>query len=168
VEDEIRLEPSKTLEEKRKMMDMLKRFEDSAEEALAAQLQGVDIGESGQQTMEQPSQLNSYGLADSASPEALWSALNEKQRAAFMEAVKDSSSPLARQLLESAKAQHEFVLPWWEAPIQLEDDEDQLLERERYGRRPSITIEPPKLIQKPSMPEAQCGPSLLYNILALR
>ncbi|KAL1723123.1 hypothetical protein EV715DRAFT_269774 [Schizophyllum commune] len=111
VESDIHGQPSASAEERRRMMEVLKRFEEEAAsggldeglneddedddegDELAARLQGVDL--------------------DSIPPDELWDLLTPGQRAKFLEAVNNPESELARSLL--ASEQVAIRPPWWEA-----------------------------------------------------
>ena len=79
----------------------------------------------------------------------------------------DPTSELAQQLLSSEQLEKETREPWWEAPNNDEDSEEdaavQILRRGRqYGHRPTF-MDIPELMVKPSALEHP----LIYNICAI-
>ncbi|KAJ7621522.1 hypothetical protein DFH06DRAFT_772174 [Mycena polygramma] len=105
VESDIRAEPSKTAEERQRMLGLLKRFEEESaqgefedgdedeESDLARRLQSVDL--------------------ESTSPDHLWTLLTPEEREKFLKVMEDPSSDLALQLLASEELEDEKLEPWW-------------------------------------------------------
>jgi len=155
LEEQIRSEPSKTMEEKREMLNMLKRFEEESANVDQEDLLG---SESGDEEKSLSKRLENVDL-DSADTDLLWSALNEKQREQFMRAMSDPSSELAQELLASEDLGLHSFAPWWEAPP-MPDTANQ----QRDGARP-------KMMELPESMALTTGsvkhPSLLYNLFAI-
>ncbi|KAJ8462456.1 hypothetical protein ONZ45_g17926 [Pleurotus djamor] len=144
LETQIRSEPSKTNEERRQMMEVLKRFEEESREAdeqlddddehdegnaLAKQLAGIDI--------------------DSVPEDDLWSMLSPAQQQKFIRALQDPSSELTQQLLFSERLEKDIQTPWWNA-------------EEGTKNTPSAMTVPSGMVN----PQLQ-GPPLIYNLAAL-
>ncbi|EIN09663.1 hypothetical protein PUNSTDRAFT_143152 [Punctularia strigosozonata HHB-11173 SS5] len=166
IESDISGTPSKTADERRQMMELLKRFEedsqqdddltldldDEDENSLAARLGHLDI--------------------ESASPDALWDALDDDQRAKFMKLLGNPSSEMAQQLLASPALQDTWLAPWWEDPsynghmqngaVDLHDAR----RGQRYGASPEMMSFPSKMVKSLST-AAHRGPFLLYNLVAV-
>jgi len=83
--------------------------------------------------------------------------LNKEEKDKFFSALKDPTSGLVQQLLESAEFEKTRQLPWWEAP----SDESQSPSPSRilYSVKPDLMVVPVDLIN-----QAARGTSLLYNI----
>jgi hypothetical protein len=79
---------------------------------------------------------------DVVSTEELWALLSEEQREKFMKALQAPTSELAQQLLASEELDQDLREPWWKNT----DAEE----------------------HRPKMPPAVEGPSLVYNIFAIR
>ncbi|KZP01802.1 hypothetical protein CALVIDRAFT_559595 [Calocera viscosa TUFC12733] len=159
LEDEIKSGPSRTAEEKRAMLEMLKRFEE----------QSAELDEGGDSDAEEEegagdelaNKLAGLDL-DTADPEELWDALTPEQQAEFTRLLQDPESESARALLASASAQEDPVLPWWEAT--LEDEEDGKEGGGRYAHPPGMMDVPEGLVQ---LQRARQGPLLVYNVIAI-
>lgn len=165
VEDQIRNAPTATIGEKKKMMELLKRFEEDSrdddlvasdaeddnavagsddENGLAGKLEGIDL--------------------DSADPDFILSLLSDSQREAFLKTVQDPNGERAQELLASDEIHKSLFLPWWTKPSgQLED----------HGPRPAGTRqfgEEPKMLELSQAFLNNAPPSkfsLLHNVFAL-
>ncbi|CAK9782884.1 hypothetical protein CC85DRAFT_240382 [Cutaneotrichosporon oleaginosum] len=169
-------DPGAQAEERRAMLDMLRRFEESAaegedvlaslevededEDDLVAALEGVDLGELSVRCAD----------ADTVDSNELLRRLPQAHRNAFLEALRHPEGAAARALLESAveagevegkggeegdeERQAPSVLPWWEAGPGVDQ----------------CAAEPPEI---PSdvvgiiSPLPGVGTKLVYNIVAL-
>ncbi|KAL1762797.1 hypothetical protein FB107DRAFT_285227 [Schizophyllum commune] len=168
VESDIHGQPSASAEERRRMMEVLKRFE---EEAASGGLdEGLDEDEDDDEEDEGgelAARLEGVDL-DSVPPDELWEMLTPEQRAKFLEAVNNPESELARSLL--ASEQVAIRPPWWEvgAPNGVGDaatnDSEATTSSEGglYGRPSPMRI--PTRIIKP-LPVGQV--SLVYNFVAI-
>ncbi|KIK63378.1 hypothetical protein GYMLUDRAFT_72076 [Collybiopsis luxurians FD-317 M1] len=91
-------------QERLKMMEILKRFEEN----------NFDIEDEGDDDEDDEDDLarrfESVDIA-SASPDALWSLLTQEERDRFIKALEDPSSSLAQNLLQRLESK-----PWWEEP----------------------------------------------------
>jgi hypothetical protein len=173
LESNIRTEPSKTAEERMRMMELLKRFERSAdgddaglleedEEAgddgttLAKRLDGIDLGKYNF-VSKWMSGLNDN--AESASSDDLWLTLTQEERSRFLKALDDPSSELAQQLLASEELERTKQYPWWDAPVV--SDDAPASQFKRYGMKPEVISIPSNAVKPLS------GPSLVYNLCAV-
>ncbi|CAG7847531.1 SubName: Full=Uncharacterized protein {ECO:0000313/EMBL:CCA72458.1} [Serendipita indica DSM 11827] len=145
IEEEIRSNPERSIEEKRSMLEILQRLQES--DVLDGPPDSDDEGAS-----EDGGGLESLNI-ETADSTALWSALSPAQREAFEKAMRDPDSSLARQLLDTITSESPHY-PWWE---------------QTKGDQP-----PPSPLQVPSelAETAQKGwkedkPRLLYNIVAI-
>ncbi|KAF8141819.1 hypothetical protein EV363DRAFT_1467996 [Boletus edulis] len=156
IETGIKSESSKTEEDRNKMIELLKQIgdqsaldddglfdhsdEENEEDSLAHRVSAIDIS--------------------SASADNLLRVLTKKERDKFFVALKDPSSKLVRELLESAEFEKTRQLPWWDAPS--DDSQSSLSLRIPYGLKPDLMVIPTDLIH-----QAYSGVSLLYNICAV-
>ncbi|KAJ7248640.1 hypothetical protein B0H12DRAFT_1123553 [Mycena haematopus] len=151
VESDIRAEPSKSHDERQRMLELLKRFEEESaaqnesdfedendESDLARRLQNVDL--------------------KSTSPDHLWTLLTPAEREKFLHVMQDPSSELALQLLASDELEVEKQAPWWS---RLAEDFPAPSTR-RYGTPPDPLKVPPSL----TVPN-RTAPFLIYNICAV-
>ncbi|EEB90227.1 hypothetical protein MPER_11589, partial [Moniliophthora perniciosa FA553] len=155
LENGIKTQTSRNAEERLKMMDILKRFEESSLEDdaqlfangdeedgdLAARFEGIDV--------------------ENTDAETLWSRLSQEEKSKFMQAINDPSSELTKRLLsESEFLSNSYLKPWWEAP-DMNGDADEG-NGEGYGQQP----EP---LQLPISMVKGCpgGPPLIYNLCAV-
>ncbi|EKM50170.1 uncharacterized protein PHACADRAFT_32993 [Phanerochaete carnosa HHB-10118-sp] len=165
VETDIHTTPSKTAEERQKMMELLKRFE---EDALNDDQAPLGDSDSDEEDDDLASKLESMDL-ENASHEEIWSALSPAQQDKFLKALNDPSSDLAQQLLTSEELEKQIEEPWWERPSDLSglasDAHQRGTKGARYGVRPEITSIPHAALNA-SAGAASMGPSLLYNIFA--
>lgn len=174
VESGINSEPSKTAEEKLKMVELLKRLEQQSQEDDQNLLEIDDVDEDAAADLAQ--RLGAMDISrlqqcpqcaflimthlDSMSPDDLWSILTLEERKKFMKALDNPSSELAQQMLASETLDSERLKPWWEAPSL--NDGTQALPTKRYGIKPEAMPIPsaiPKLLVT--------GSPLLYNICAI-
>ncbi|EAU90306.2 hypothetical protein CC1G_08988 [Coprinopsis cinerea okayama7 len=95
----IRAEPSKSKEERLKMLEMLKRLEEES-----------DDHDEDEEESELARRLGSVDL-DSVPADELWSMLSPAEKDKFLKAVNDPSSELAQQLLSREEIQ--IQQPWW-------------------------------------------------------
>ncbi|KAI0352088.1 hypothetical protein OH77DRAFT_1409888 [Trametes cingulata] len=167
VELDVKSAPSASVEEKRRMMDLLKRFEEDSldESPLLADSDNEDEDDAD----DLHRRLQNIDL-DSASYEELWAALTPAEREKFLRAINDPNSELAQQLLASEELERERVDPWWEAPADAEPEDSSASSSgataRRHGSKPPIMSIPEPLI-KQSSNNALSGPLLLYNICAV-
>ncbi|KAJ3482592.1 hypothetical protein NLI96_g6876 [Meripilus lineatus] len=147
----------KSKEEKQKMLEYLKRFEEDTlddpldeEDAsdLADRLENLDI--------------------DSASYDDLWAALTPAERDKFLAALRNPTSELAQQLLTSEKLENDRVEPWWddEDDISIDDTPESStssknIHQARFGHRPEV-MDIPQQLQT-----SQAQNPLLHNTVAL-
>ncbi|KAI0333905.1 hypothetical protein GY45DRAFT_1319144 [Cubamyces sp. BRFM 1775] len=165
VELDVKSAPSANVEEKRRMMDLLKRFEeDSLDDS---PLLGDSDNEGDDDADDLQERLQNIDL-DSASYDELWKVLTPAERERFLRALNDPDSELAQQLLASEELEREQVEPWWEAsaddiatsaPVSTEA-------KRRHGGRPPIMPIPEPLV-KQSSTNTLSGPLLSYNICAV-
>ncbi|KAH9893328.1 hypothetical protein C8Q73DRAFT_648077 [Cubamyces lactineus] len=165
VELDVKSAPSASVEEKRRMMDLLKRFEDDSldDSPLLADSDNEDDNDAD----DLHSRLQNIDL-DSASYEELWAVLTPAEREKFLRALNDPSSELAQQLLASEELEREQVEPWWEAPA---DDVSSSSSanagaKRRHGDKPPMMSIPEPLIKQSSNATLN-GPLLSYNICAV-
>ncbi|KLO06656.1 hypothetical protein SCHPADRAFT_837775, partial [Schizopora paradoxa] len=170
LEDGIKSQPNASMEERTKMMDLLKRFEEeegnpdslneedkeSAEtDGLVERLGGVDL--------------------DELSSEDLWARLTPSERSAFLKAIRDPQSEGAQVLLRSKELEADLsrtsVLPWWEAQVASEegegtsDGQQDVPTTKRYGYVPQVMQLPASMMKAPNY--GKDAPSLLYNVCAV-
>ncbi|KAG8907191.1 hypothetical protein FRC01_007784 [Tulasnella sp. 417] len=114
VEDQIRSAPTATVEDKKKMLELLKRFEEeSREDDLdASDAEDNNAVERSDDEDDLASKLEGIDL-DSADPDFILSLLSDSQRAAFLKTVQDPTSEPAQQLLASEEIHKSLFLPWW-------------------------------------------------------
>ncbi|RDX50264.1 hypothetical protein OH76DRAFT_1555794 [Lentinus brumalis] len=168
IELEVKSAPSASNEEKRRMMDLLKRFEEDALDD--SSLLGDSDNEDDDEGDDLQRRLQNVDL-DSASYDELWNALTPAERDKFLRALQDPDSELAKQLLASEVLEREQVEPWWEAQPELtSEDSDSTSTPQasprRHGTKPSIMPLPDPLIKR-SSEASTTGPLLLYNICAV-
>ncbi|KZT25204.1 hypothetical protein NEOLEDRAFT_1156397 [Neolentinus lepideus HHB14362 ss-1] len=170
VESDIKSTPSKTAEERLKMMELLKRFEENSLDDEADIVKEL-AGEDGQE--EEHDLANRLGNVDldSVSPDELWSMLTPEEREKFIKTLDDPNSGLAQQLLASEELDKVRTGPWWDNPEASVGHEDSSVPgsvfdrlQKRYGKKPAITIHVPSSMVKP-IPSSSS--SLLYNACAL-
>ncbi|EAL19975.1 hypothetical protein CNBF3020 [Cryptococcus deneoformans B-3501A] len=160
--DSISADPKAGLEEKRAMMEMLRRFEETEaeggngleeleseyeEDELITRLQGIDI--------------------DSLDSNELFKLLPPKHRDAFIQALQNPDSEEAKVLLESASneliPQGPDLLPWWESEEALDDGENESGE-DKVEPEPGLI--PQELLLGIKPPEG-VGRKLVYNAISI-
>ncbi|TFK39930.1 hypothetical protein BDQ12DRAFT_590462, partial [Crucibulum laeve] len=163
VESDIRSEPSKTAEERLKMIELLKKFEE--ESGKDNGLGDLDEDEEGNDLAKRFDAVN----LDELSPDALWEMLTPEERKKFMKALDDPNSELAQQLLSSEQLEKEIQEPWWEASGVIDNDEevgDSIKSSHhtprRCGKKPEMICVPASMV-KP-IPH---GPPLVFNACAI-
>ncbi|KAJ3519340.1 hypothetical protein NMY22_g13251 [Coprinellus aureogranulatus] len=115
IETGIHAEPSKTAQERKQILELLKRFEEeSAEdaEALDEEEDESDLAK----------RFASVDL-DSASSDEIWAMLSPEQREKFLRALQDPNSEIAKELLSSEELRRNIRLPWWEDEDDHEEEE---------------------------------------------
>ncbi|KAI4527365.1 hypothetical protein K525DRAFT_186978, partial [Schizophyllum commune Loenen D] len=169
VESDIHGQASASAEERRRMMEVLKRFE---EEAASGGLdegldEDEDEDEDGEEGDELAARLEGVDL-DSIPPDELWELLTPEQRAKFLDAVNNPESELARSLL--ASEQVAIRPPWWaaDAPNGVGDavtNDSEATTNSEGGpsSRPSPMHIPTRMIGP--LPVGQV--SLVYNFVAI-
>ncbi|KZV66303.1 hypothetical protein PENSPDRAFT_755787 [Peniophora sp. CONT] len=104
LETDIRSAPSKSAEERKEMMEVLKRFEEENADD--------DLDEDDEED-ELEKKLRDVNL-DDASYDELWEILTPAQRTKFMSALQDPSSTLAQDLLAASGNEEDELRLWWE------------------------------------------------------
>ncbi|PPQ91495.1 hypothetical protein CVT25_013752 [Psilocybe cyanescens] len=160
IENDIHAGPSKTGDERRQMMEMLKKFEEqsSGEQPFGEE---DDEDEDSNDSSDLAKRFETVDL-DSLSPDALWSMLTEGERAKFMKAFNDPTSELAQQLLSSEQLEKEIKEPWWDASGISEDENEKKTTTRRYGTRPSMMDIPVSMVKA-----VPAGHPLVYNMCAI-
>ncbi|KAH8103826.1 hypothetical protein BXZ70DRAFT_665420 [Cristinia sonorae] len=163
LETQIKTEPSKTMEDRRKMMELLKRFEEEAAED-AEVLEGEDEEED-----DIAERLDALDL-ENATYDDIWAALTPAEQDKFMKALGDPSSEMAQQLLASEELEKHIIEPWWERDavdrrVQTQDERAALRTR-RFGETPPSMVVPQPVLNASSASSGS-GPSLLHNITAV-
>ncbi|THH27793.1 hypothetical protein EUX98_g6390 [Antrodiella citrinella] len=168
LETQIKSEPSKSMEERRNMMELLKRFEEESAEDTAA----LEEEEGQNDDDDLANRLETLDI-DHASYDEIWSALTPAERDKFMKALGDPTSDLAQQLLSSEELEKQIIEPWWERSLGPNAEyEDASIGvhgpgQRRYGERPSPLHIPSALANTSTSPTSGNGPSLLFNISAV-
>ncbi|KAL5531392.1 hypothetical protein ACEPAG_4269 [Sanghuangporus baumii] len=159
LESEIRTQPSASTEERRRMLEMLRQFEQEGSDA--------DLLESEEETGEDDLAERFGGIdLESASASDIWNALTPEERATFLRKIQDPSTSSVQDLLRNSGNELNIVLPWWEAPeVPPEASSAPLDNTESYGSRPAMEEIPESLLSRQAGPET--GPPLLYNICAV-
>ncbi|PPQ62896.1 hypothetical protein CVT24_006294 [Panaeolus cyanescens] len=106
IRENINSEPSKTAEERHKMIQLLQRFEDESQQE--DPLDSDDDDDSS----DLMSRFASIDIS-SVSSEVLWSLLKPDERDKFLKALQNPSSDLAKKLLSSDLLEAEIQQPWW-------------------------------------------------------
>ncbi|GAA5873656.1 hypothetical protein JCM16303_002548 [Sporobolomyces ruberrimus] len=154
--DEIKSAEGKTSDEKKAMMDMLKRFEEENAEAEEGD------GEEGELEREElEKRLEGVDL-DSLPPDELLALLSPSQQAAFTAALSDRS-----QIDALVTRELETEQPWW---IQVESDEEETEDDlETTSRRQPSLVNAAELPQLPLGDDSRpkTSPTLVYNIVAV-
>ncbi|KAL0955287.1 hypothetical protein HGRIS_004177 [Hohenbuehelia grisea] len=160
LETGIRSEPSRSAEERLKMMELLKKFEeDSAEN----ELDDLNDGSDHEDEDDLARKLENIDL-DLASTDELWSILSPEQQKRFAKAMQDPSSELAQQLLASEALEKELLRPWWEyTPRDDSDDPDGVGSLSRTNEY----LPKPVAVPASMVTTTADGPLLLYNLVAM-
>ncbi|KAM6497019.1 hypothetical protein JOM56_007492 [Amanita muscaria] len=151
LETDIRASPSKSMEEKSRMMELLKRFEE--ENADLDHLSDNESGDEGH-IADLAERLENVDL-DKADPDALWSLLTAEERSKFLSAMGNPSSDLAQQLLNSEELERDKQRPWWEASG-IEDEEG------TSSREIEPILIPLSMVKPSSVPN-----TFIYNMCAI-
>ncbi|KAG9044176.1 hypothetical protein FS837_008683 [Tulasnella sp. UAMH 9824] len=164
VEDQIRNAPTTTAGEKKKMMDLLKRFEeDSPDDNLVASDADDDIAIEGGDENELTSKLEGIDL-DSADPDFILSLLSDSQRKAFLKTVQDPTGEPAQELLASDEIHKYLFLPWWTKPSgELGDGSPLATGTWQFGGKPDM-LELSQALLNNALPSKF---SLFHNVFAL-
>ncbi|KAI0785209.1 hypothetical protein C8Q75DRAFT_723127 [Abortiporus biennis] len=173
IKSDIHSNPSKTAEERTKMMDLLKRFEEDALDE--SELLEADGGED---EVDLANRLQSLDM-EKASYDEIWSALTSEEREQFMKLVQNPSSNITQQLLASEELQTQILEPWWERPSDEYEDSTRhepiqvlalpVQKQKRFGEKPEIMEVPQEMIDNitsRTMSRDEAIPLLLYNICA--
>ncbi|KAF8623222.1 hypothetical protein AX15_006457 [Amanita polypyramis BW_CC] len=154
LETDVHSAPSKSREERQKMLELLKKFEEESMDDDVNDL--IDEGEYGNKdpAADLETRLQNIDL-HSAEPDQLWSLLSAEERSKFLKALQDPDSELAQQLLSSAELEKSRQKPWWEES----DIED---EDASWTTRPEPILVPASMIKSVPSP-----PSLVYNMCAI-
>ncbi|THU86223.1 hypothetical protein K435DRAFT_923385, partial [Dendrothele bispora CBS 962.96] len=158
LETNIRSQSNRSAEERLKMMEILKRFEEDSldsdgllqeegnasedDDDLAKRFEGIDI--------------------EAASPDDLWALLKPEERNKFIKGLNDPSGELAQQLLASEEIYRDRREPWWEQTSLGAGEVENDSPSQMFGVEPE-TVPVPKSMVKP-IPN---GPPLIYNMLAI-
>ncbi|KAG6869226.1 hypothetical protein C0993_009090 [Termitomyces sp. T159_Od127] len=151
VATQIQSEPSKTLQERMKMMELLKKFEEEDQENTNLDSEGED------NTEDLALRFADVDL-DATSAADLWSKLTPAEQAGFLKIMEDPNSDNARQLLASEELENERREPWWDAPA-VEPDGPL---SHRHGSKPELFLVPVIMVKPLSN-----GPPLHYNVCAV-
>ncbi|WWC91059.1 uncharacterized protein L201_006000 [Kwoniella dendrophila CBS 6074] len=177
---QISSDPKAGIEEKKSMIEMLRRFEESqiedgeSTEDILKQLQELEDEEN--EYDELIERLKDIDL-DSIDSNQLFHLLPKQHRDAFLETLKNPESQEAKELLEEASKDSTGqdgnipnVLPWWEdqddVDLDGEDEEVNGLEEPRLQTAPMPELIPDKIIDAISPPEG-VGKKLIYNAMAI-
>jgi len=105
---------------------------------------------------------------ESASYDELWASLTTAERDRFLKVLGDPQSDLAQQLLASEELETAHMIPWWEAPVRVDDEGDiqsSNAQRKKYGRLPEMLQIPRSMVSTQHV--AGKTPLLLYNMCAI-
>ncbi|KAF8813470.1 hypothetical protein BYT27DRAFT_7084750 [Phlegmacium glaucopus] len=160
IETDIHAEPSKNAQERQKMMDLLKKFE---EESVADQTLLVEDDDGHEDPSELVRRFGAVNL-DSTTPDALWAMLTSPERSKFITALNNPSGELAQQLLASNVLEKEIQKPWWEAHSSGKNDSQIKgdLSSSRHDATPRMMEVPLSMINP-----IPTGHTLVYNICAV-
>ncbi|KAG8963606.1 hypothetical protein FRC03_002801 [Tulasnella sp. 419] len=147
IELEIKSEPTKSVEEKRKMMELLKKFEDESLEN--DELGDDEDDEDEEDALESLSKQFENVDIESISTSDLWNLLPVSQRTKFLKTIQNPESEVVKDLLSSEAIAKSISPPWWE----LEE-----------GIKPTLIEVPPPLLSTTS---ATPSKPLIHNIFAL-
>lgn len=182
MESDIKTEPSKNAEERLKMMELLRRFEeDNAQDdsllldeaqdededdyegsGLVQKFQNIDLGAFWSSSTSLVSTKSH--LSENTPSDAVWSMLSKDEQAKFITALGDPSSELVQQLLASEELDNDRREPWWEASLDGDEDVDVDTSSsfKRFGPRPRPMTVPISMVRS-----APTGPPLIYNLCAM-
>ncbi|KAL0570544.1 hypothetical protein V5O48_011411 [Marasmius crinis-equi] len=141
-------QPSKTAEERIKMMEILKKFEESnlddeemfntddedEDDDIIDRFKGIDV--------------------ENAEYEDIWDRLTEEERKRFMKAIDNPESDLRKNLFVS----EDECNPWWEGHLKNDGDGSQGV------RQPELMKIPTTMVRPMTTPT---GPPLIYNLCAI-
>ncbi|EGN96716.1 hypothetical protein SERLA73DRAFT_184848, partial [Serpula lacrymans var. lacrymans S7.3] len=155
IESGIKSESSRTAEERAKMMELLRRFEEQSSRDDLVPMPDETDGDEDTGLAERLQNLDIM----STSSDTLWSFLNKEERSNFMKVLADPSGDLAQKLLASKELKEDKREPWWEANTL---DPNTFTSSGRYGHKPkAITV--PASMAEPNFH----GPPLRYNVCAI-
>ncbi|KAI0316007.1 hypothetical protein OF83DRAFT_1061091, partial [Amylostereum chailletii] len=163
LESDINTTPSKSIEERKQMMDLLKRFE---EDNLDDPFENIDDDDDNEgEVLEK--RLAGLDL-DDASYDQLWATLTPAERSRFLNAVRDPSSELAQELLASPSIMEDVRTPWWEvsdapAPLSSHISAANSNVPKTKGDKPDIMVIPSSLNSFQPLPSFP----LAYNLVAI-
>ncbi|KAG8868598.1 pre-tRNA nuclear export protein, partial [Tulasnella sp. 331] len=148
IEDQIRAGPSTSTDERRQMMELLKRFEEKGGSGDENDRSDDDDGDEDRTKEELANKLQGIDL-DTADPNTIFALLSPAQRDAFMATLGDPSGHRVRALLADGS---DVIQPWWESPV-----------RGDAGPHLNLMALPAGLTSlRPST-----RPSLIHNVFAL-
>ncbi|KAK1228466.1 hypothetical protein PQX77_008484 [Marasmius sp. AFHP31] len=141
-------EPSKSAEERLKMLEILKRFEEDnlEDEGIFDEEEEVDNNDDFEDRFQ--------GIdIENAAYEDIWERLKEDERKRFIKAIDNPDSDLRRDFVLS----EEHCKPWWEGHLEGESAELQ------KAAHPTPMRVPLTMVKATSIPT---GPPLIYNFIA--
>ncbi|WWC72945.1 uncharacterized protein I206_106909 [Kwoniella pini CBS 10737] len=167
----IATDPKVGMDEKKNMIDLLKRFEEAQAEGensedFLKQLEELEKEEEDQDELLE--KLQGIDL-DEIDSNQLFHLLPQQHRDAFLSALKDPESAEAKILLEQATQSDENqgdvpkVLPWWEDQLEDEEEQDELSNVNVASIPDTI---PDGTLHDISPPEG-VGNKLVYNAIAI-
>ncbi|KAG9081085.1 hypothetical protein FRC06_005837 [Ceratobasidium sp. 370] len=150
--EQIQGEPARTNEEKRQMLELLKRFEEEAAEDgdqeegtddITSRLQGIDLG-----IMNHPSSayLQAHPQTDTTDHDTLWGLLTEDERRKFLQLIANPTSGDSKKILDTEGLTEK---PWWDSAVS-------------EGKAPAIRPLPQNMLGS-----KQFNPMLLFNVFHL-
>ncbi|KAG5636783.1 hypothetical protein H0H81_006897 [Sphagnurus paluster] len=156
VELEIESKPSKTPQERMRMMELLKKFEEENQQEPKDLVESEDEDDADDLAERfQDIDMDTVSAAD------LWSKLTPAEQQQFLKVMEDPTSDLAQQLLASEELERQRREPWWDAP-EVAPDIETLPPQTQYGNKPELIRVPSALVKPISN-----GPPLFYNMCAL-
>ncbi|KXN87517.1 Zinc finger HIT domain-containing protein 2 [Leucoagaricus sp. SymC.cos] len=169
LQTDIAMTPSRTAEERKQMMELLKRFEDEAATEEDALNRGALAGSGSENEDENKGESLIEKFAeldlDSLTSEEMWEMLTSEERTKFMRGLEDPTSELAQRLLGSAQLDVEIEQPWWTDDIESVDFESRTQggnERRKAKLRPR-----PIRISRSMIKPVPQGHPLVYNMTAI-
>ncbi|WVQ73782.1 hypothetical protein IAR50_003362 [Cryptococcus sp. DSM 104548] len=164
--DSISADPKVGLDEKKQMMDMLRRFEETeAEGGNGLEEVGSEAGDEDEELIKlfEGVDIESMGSND------IFKLLPQKHREAFIQALQNPDSEDTKALLEAASQdllpQAPEFLPWWETEASWTESNG-----EDGNDRPRVAEEPetiPETVLEGINPPDGVGKKLAYNAIAL-